>query len=60
MRVYKKDYELIKKEVKGFEHSFDDYLEKMMLVTSRSIPIKINGEKTTALIPLADMINHNH
>ena len=30
-----------------------------MLVTSRCLPIRINNKKTAALIPLADMINHD-
>lgn len=38
--------------------SYDSFLRARMIVSSRIFGIIINGNKTDALVPLADMLNH--
>ena len=39
-------------------HSFEAFLEVRTAVGSRNFGIRIDGEKSTAMVPFADMLNH--
>jgi protein-histidine N-methyltransferase len=53
------DYELICKEVPEFaQFTLDEYKQVRMLTCSRIFGIYINGTKTDAFVPYADMLNH--
>jgi protein-histidine N-methyltransferase len=53
------EYADLRKAVAGFERfSFKDFVWARQVVVSRVFGIEIAGEKTEALIPLADMLNH--
>lgn len=55
----KKDYEAISEvapEMKEF--SFTEFCWARMTASSRIFGMKIDGKKTDAFVPLADMLNH--
>jgi len=55
------DYNELSKICKGFnrEHSFNDFMWVRTLVGSRNFGISIDGTHRVAMIPLADMLNHD-
>jgi histone-lysine N-methyltransferase SETD3 len=54
-----KDYKRICELVTGFSsHSFRDFCEIRMAVSSRIFGIKIENKKTDVLAPFADLLNH--
>lgn len=55
----KRDYELVCSEVPDFaQFPFEEYMEIRMIVASRIFGITIEGVKTDAFVPYADMLNH--
>lgn len=55
------DYTTICNCCKGFDkhYSFEDFLYVRVLIGSRNFGITINGIKRSAMVPLADMLNHS-
>jgi len=55
----RKDYDAICQVAPEFaEYSFHDFCWARMTASSRIFGIVINGEKTDAFVPVADMLNH--
>lgn len=55
----KKDYDLVCSEVPEFaQFPLEEYTELRMIVASRIFGITIDGVKTDAFVPYADMLNH--
>ena len=55
----KKDYDKICEMIPDFKvHSFYDFCEVRMAVSSRIFGIKIENKKTDVLAPFADLLNH--
>ena len=55
----RRDYDLICSEVPEFsQFPFEEYMEIRMIVASRIFGITIEGVKTDAFVPFADMLNH--
>lgn len=55
----RKDYDLVCEEVPDFKiFPFEEYMEIRMIVASRIFGITIDGIKTDAFVPYADMLNH--
>ena len=59
-RNIRNDYHLISSCVDGFEdaHSEEDFAIARVAVSSRNFGIVVDGVRTDALVPLADMLNH--
>ena len=59
-RNMRNDYELINAVVDGFgdEHDFEDFAWARAMVASRNFGIVVDGVRTDALVPYADMLNH--
>ena len=60
-REFINDYTTICNCCKGFDkhYSFEDFLYVRVLIGSRNFGITINGIKRSAMVPLADMLNHS-
>lgn len=58
-REIKQDYDLCCNEVPEFaQFPLQEYTEVRMIVASRIFGITVNGTKTDAFVPYADMLNH--
>ena len=55
----KEDYNLLAKNIPGFEKYDLNYFSKIMeVVTSRVFSVKIHNKKETIIAPFADLLNH--
>lgn len=53
------EYEGLRRAVRGFEElGFPEFLWARLAVATRVFSVVIDGRKTEALVPLADMLNH--
>ena len=58
-RNIRNDYEIIRETLgRDFEFTFEDFLWCRTAVGSRNFSIVVDGEKRTAMVPMADMLNH--
>lgn len=55
------EYNQLSKLCEGFikSHTFDEFVKIRTIVGSRNFGITINGVKRIAMVPLADMLNHD-
>ena len=60
LRNIRNDYHTISGCVAGFAetHTYEDFVRARIAVSSRNFGIVVDGIRTDALIPLADMLNH--
>ena len=57
----RKDYDAIVAVAPEFaQNTFNDYCYCRMTACSRIFGLNINGLKTDAFVPFADMLNHKH
>lgn len=53
------NYDLICSRVAGFsDFSFKTYSDALLLASSRMFALNVRGQETSAMVPLADFINH--
>ena len=58
-RNIRNDYETIRETLgRDFEFTFEEFLWCRTAVGSRNFSIVVDGEKRTAMVPMADMLNH--
>jgi histone-lysine N-methyltransferase SETD3 len=58
-KTLKHDFDLLSKKFDQDEFSYEEFVNSKIAVSSRIFGIKIKGEDTVALVPYADMFNHN-
>lgn len=55
----KKDYETLTKKFVNLEFTYQEFVNAKIAVQSRIFGVKIKGKDTVAMVPYADMYNHN-
>lgn len=55
---YRKYYQSVKDAYPPWDIDFDAFVRGILLVNSRNFGIQLDGQSTNALVPLADLLNH--
>jgi histone-lysine N-methyltransferase SETD3 len=58
-KVMKHDFNLVSKKFDQDEFNYQEFVNAKIAVGSRIFGIRIKGEETVAMVPYADMFNHN-
>lgn len=60
-KLIKKEFTILRKNLDDFkEFTFYEYQRMRSLVSSRNFKLTINGDIVSAMVPLADMLNHSN
>lgn len=57
-QTYRNYYEQVRGAFPTWPVSFDEFVRGILLVNSRNFGIDLHGKETNALVPLADLLNH--